>query len=55
MEGHDACVSYVRFSPDNKTVVSASFDGTLKIWDAESATEITTLIGHEVLPRQTLI
>jgi len=27
--------------------VSSSFDNTLKIWDAESATELTTLIGHE--------
>jgi len=37
----------VDFSPNGKHIVSSSFDTTLKIWDAEFGTEITTLIGHE--------
>eukprot|EP01124_Arcella_intermedia_P006950 TRINITY_DN1421_c0_g1_i1.p1 TRINITY_DN1421_c0_g1~~TRINITY_DN1421_c0_g1_i1.p1 ORF type:complete len:2329 (+),score=518.76 TRINITY_DN1421_c0_g1_i1:65-7051(+) len=46
LKGHQSSVSSCKFSPDGKTVVSGSFDGTLKIWDAESGTEITTLVGH---------
>lgn len=47
LEGHSSAVSYVRFSTDGKTLITCSFDGTLKIWDAETGTEVTTLIGHK--------
>ena len=39
-------VSACRFAPDGKTLVSASWDKTLKIWDVESGTCKTTLEGH---------
>ncbi len=32
--GHAGGVTSVSFSPDGKTVVSGSFDGTIKLWDA---------------------
>jgi WD40 repeat protein len=34
------------FSPDGKRVVTASFDSTARIWDADSGTEIALLKGH---------
>ena len=39
-------VSSVAFSPDGKQVVSGSFDKTLKVWNAETGTELSTLTGH---------
>jgi WD40 repeat protein len=35
------------FSPDETRIVSASRDKTLKVWDAQSGEEMTTLEGHE--------
>ncbi len=37
---------WLLFSPDGKTVVSTSLDGTATIWDAEAVTPIETLRGH---------
>ena len=31
---HSDCVFSVAFSPDGKTIVSGSYDKTLKVWDA---------------------
>ena len=42
-------VTACRFAPDGKTLVSASWDATLKIWDVESGTCKTTLKGHRYL------
>jgi WD40 repeat protein len=39
-------VTAVAVSADGKKVVSGSEDGTVKIWDAESGTELHTLSGH---------
>ena len=34
------------FSPDGMRIVSASWDGTVKVWDVSSGKEILTLKGH---------
>ena len=39
-------VTTCKFSPDSKRIVSASWDNTLKLWDAESGTALATLRGH---------
>lgn len=43
--GHANAVSYVKFL-DSKTIVSASTDNTLKIWDLNKSSCISTLRGH---------
>jgi WD40 repeat protein len=45
LEGHEAVVSAVAFSPDCKLLAAASQD-TVKIWDACSGAELNTLEGH---------
>ncbi|MDZ8187551.1 MAG: caspase family protein [Nostoc sp. ChiSLP02] len=45
LEGHSAEVSSVSFSPDGKTIVSASNDKTAIIW-GHDGTKLRTLTGH---------
>ena len=44
-DGHSATVGNVRFSPDGKTLATASYDGTAKLWQLDGSL-ITTLEGH---------
>ena len=46
LSGHTDRVRSVRFSPDGRNVVTASYDHTARIWDAETGREIMRLIGH---------
>ncbi|MEH2070391.1 MAG: caspase family protein [Nostoc sp.] len=46
LEGHSNYIYSVRFSPDGKTIASASADNTVKLWNAVTGKEITTLKGH---------
>jgi WD40 repeat protein len=43
--GHTGGVKSVSFSPDGQTVVSTSFDNTVKLWDLQGK-ELQTLTGH---------
>jgi WD40 repeat protein len=45
--GHDKTVRSAVFSPDGRRVVTASDDGTARLWDAETGKELATLAGHE--------
>ncbi|MDF5723242.1 MAG: AAA-like domain-containing protein [Rhizonema sp. PD37] len=40
-------VNSVAFSPDGKTLDSASRDGTIKLWNVATGKEISTLSGHK--------
>lgn len=46
LAGHEAAVYDVAWVPGGKSLVSASFDQTLKLWDVGSATAIRTMDGH---------
>ncbi len=45
-EGHGDSVRGCAVTPDGRRVVSASADGTLKVWDLETGQEVATLEGH---------
>ncbi len=45
LKGHTDAVYAVAYSPDGKFLVTASFDNTLKLWDAASGKEIKTYGG----------
>ena len=44
MLGHSNIVSHLTFSPDGGRLLSASWDGTSKIWDVTTGSLIATLI-----------
>ncbi|WP_354666125.1 AAA-like domain-containing protein [Nostoc sp. GT001] len=46
LEGHSDGVNSVVFSPDGKTLASASDDNTIKLWNRDTGKEISTLRGH---------
>jgi len=43
LKGHTDAVVAVAFSPDGMTLASASYDGTLKLWDMTTGKERATL------------
>ncbi|BCL36188.1 hypothetical protein NSMS1_26350 [Nostoc sp. MS1] len=46
LEGHSNSVYSVVFSPDGKTLASASADKTIKLWNRDTGKLISTLEGH---------
>jgi WD40 repeat protein len=46
LEGHTAGVFAVALSPDGRTIVSGSFDRTVKVWDARDGRLRRSLEGH---------
>jgi WD40 repeat protein len=44
-EGHTSPVQSVAFSRDGKTILSGSFDGTMKLWRADRDEQLATLIA----------
>lgn len=47
-EGHADWVSSVAFSPDGKTLVSGSHDGTLILWDVATGKQILSIEEHRL-------
>ena len=47
--GHSGVISSVKFSPDDKYILSGSHDGTIKLWDVPTRREIRTLLGHSAV------
>ena len=47
LRGHENTVLGAQFSADGKTVVTASWDKTARLWDVASGKELLVLRGHE--------
>ena len=52
IRGLAATATWLLFSPDGRTVVSTSRDGTATLWDPRSATRRETLRGHSAAVQQ---
>jgi tetratricopeptide (TPR) repeat protein len=46
LRGHIGWVHSVSYSPDGTRLASASYDNTVKVWDATSGAQLATLRGH---------
>ena len=47
LTGHSGWVKSVAFSPDGTILASGSADGTIKLWDTKTGTEIRTFTEHK--------
>jgi WD40 repeat protein len=47
LQGHKDWVSSAAFSPDGQRIVTASWDNTARVWDAEKGQQLLALEGHE--------
>lgn len=46
LTGHQKLVNHVVFSPDSRTLASASFDNSVKLWDGVTGKFLASLRGH---------
>jgi WD40 repeat protein/serine/threonine protein kinase len=46
-KGHRDRIFSIRFSPDQKMVVTGSWDSNLRLWDVETGKELAVLTGHK--------
>ena len=46
LKGHTNCADGLAFAPDSRSLASASWDGTVKLWESVSGRLLQTLTGH---------
>src|SRR5712691_5331674 len=49
--GHRLAVTSATFSPDAQQIVTASFDGTARVWNATTGAELAVFKGHTAVVR----
>jgi WD40 repeat protein len=49
LKGHTGDILSARFAPDGKTLISASKDGTVRIWNTDTGEEIQMISEHKAL------
>jgi WD40 repeat protein len=49
LKGHRSAVTAVRFSPDNRWLISAGLDGAIKIWDLNKTNTFETLTSQSAI------
>jgi WD40 repeat protein len=47
LRGHEGDVTSLGYSPDSKTLASASWDKTIRLWETSTGNEIRKIIGHQ--------
>ncbi|WP_437572710.1 nSTAND1 domain-containing NTPase [Sorangium sp. So ce542] len=47
IRGHQGPVVFARFSPDDRRIITASYDGTARVWNADGSGTPVVLRGHE--------
>ncbi|MER9134748.1 TIR domain-containing protein [Mesorhizobium sp. M0830] len=47
LNGHELAVTSATFSPDGTDIVTASADGTARVWEAATGAQVLALKGHE--------
>lgn len=47
LRGHSSRITAIAFTPDGKSLASASWDHTVKLWDVVTGQERATLRGHQ--------
>ncbi|MEP6671565.1 MAG: WD40 repeat domain-containing protein [Chthoniobacter sp.] len=47
MTGHTSRVTAIRFSPDQKTIATTSWDSTVRLWETATGKPLAVLTGHK--------
>jgi len=46
LSGHTRNIIDLQFTPNGKALISSSFDGSVRVWDSESGSEVVKFIGY---------